>query len=247
MRAQLFANYNGRQQDDVLIFHEGDFTAADQRAVIDERNAIRFVRLATRYWSMPASVASDNQTLWEQPRFSLGYRHMLRWYSITIWPCLEAMGYEFVMRMDEESFLLSPIGYNLFTYMRQRGLEYGYRMASFESGGLPASGRAAVDERFHSFVREYLFANGLQPTMLLRGCEGSAGAAAADVGSFSVRRCGDLYGFYNNWFISRLSFWQTQPVRHFLHHVDRSGHQYRRRWNDRKFAAHPLPYLSLAA
>lgn len=199
----LFENYNARQQDDTLVFHEGDFTAADQTAIIGGREAIRFALLPQRYWSAPTSVAADNHSAWEQPRFSLGYRHMLRWYAITLWPCLEEMGYTYVMRMDEESFLLSPVSYNVFGFMRSRGLEYAYRMASYESGGLPPTGRAGADERFHTFLREYLLAHDIRPTLLLRGCSSSGGAAASSAASLSVRRCGDLFGFYNNFFITK--------------------------------------------
>ena len=74
------------------------------------------------------------------------------------------MGYEFVMRVDEESVLLSPVRYSFFEHMRANNLEYGYRMASFESGYEP---QLKKDERFHSFIRQYLLDHGVQPTTLL--------------------------------------------------------------------------------
>ena len=42
----LFENYNSAFADDVLIFHEGDFTPSDQTTIIDGRAPIRFARLA---------------------------------------------------------------------------------------------------------------------------------------------------------------------------------------------------------
>ena len=113
----LFENYNDAYRDDVLVFHEGEFTPSDQASIIDGRAPIRFARLPTRYWSMPPTLRI-NQSTWEQPRFTLGYRHMMRWYAITLWPCMAEMGYEFVMRFDEESFLLSPVRYSFFEHMR---------------------------------------------------------------------------------------------------------------------------------
>ncbi len=219
----LFANYNDKFRDDVLVFHEGDFTPRDQASIIDGRAPIRFARLPTRYWSMPPTLRI-NQSTWEQPRFTLGYRHMMRWYATTLWPCMAEMGYEFVMRFDEESFLLSPVRYSFFEHMRSNNLEYGYRMASFESGYEP---QLKKDERFHSFIRQYLLDHGVQPTTLLWGC-----GAAATPADFSLRRCGELFGFYNNWFISRVAFWQRDDVRAFLSHVDSSGVIYQHRWND---------------
>lgn len=57
---------------------------------------------------------------------------MIRFYAITIWSTLEKLGYEWVMRMDDDSFVLSPIDYNIFGDMRQKGLYYGYRTLSRE-------------------------------------------------------------------------------------------------------------------
>ena len=44
----------------------------------------------------------------------------------------QALGYEWVMRMDDDSLLLSDIGYNLFDFMASRNLQYGYRLVSCE-------------------------------------------------------------------------------------------------------------------
>lgn len=65
-------------------------------------------------------------------KFSPGYRFMIRFYAITIWSTLERLGYEWVMRMDDDSFVLSSINYNIFGDMRQNGLYYGYRTLSRE-------------------------------------------------------------------------------------------------------------------
>ena len=238
----LFLHYNQREGDDVLIWHEGDFTAADQRSIASGRTPIRFVRLPTRYWSLPHRLATDNQSTWTQPRFSLGYRHMLRWYAICLWPALHEMGYSYVMRLDEESFILSPIRGNIFARMAAAGVEYGWRMVSYESGGSPVGNARSSEQdgRFHEFVRSYLSEHRIRPTFLLAACQtndsmGSASAAlttSSTSDDFRIERCGEMQGFYNNWFVSKLSFWLSSPVQSFLRHVDESGLMYRLRWND---------------
>ena len=35
--------------------------------------------------------------------------------------------------------------------------------------------------------------------------------------------CGEIYGFYNNWFATRVGWWLTPPVQRFLQYVDESG------------------------
>ena len=52
--------------------------------------------------------------------------------QVTIWRTLARLGYEWVMRMDDDSFVLSPVTYNVFDDMRARGLAYGYRTISRE-------------------------------------------------------------------------------------------------------------------
>ena len=56
---------------------------------------------------------------------------MIRFYTLGIWEVVRSEGYEYVMRMDEDSFIWSPIRYNLFAFMERQGLEYGYRLKEF--------------------------------------------------------------------------------------------------------------------
>ena len=64
----------------------------------------------------------------------VGYRHMIRLFTRMLWDLAAELGYEYVMRLDEESFIYSRIPYNIFARMRDGGLDYGYRMVSYESG-----------------------------------------------------------------------------------------------------------------
>ena len=53
----LFENYNDAYRDDVLVFHEGDFTPSDQASIIDGRAPIRFGR-SPYFGSRPGGVES---------------------------------------------------------------------------------------------------------------------------------------------------------------------------------------------
>ena len=46
------------------------------------------------------------------------------------------------------------------------------------------------------------------PAWLLESCGGHANATAR---IFSVRRCGHLYGVYNNFFLTSVAFWRSPP------------------------------------
>ena len=51
-----------------------------------------------------------------------------------LWETLAALRYDWVMRLDDDSKLLSPIRYDLFASLADRRVEYAFRLASFESG-----------------------------------------------------------------------------------------------------------------
>eukprot|EP00966_Prymnesium_polylepis_P166371 3846035-Prymnesium_polylepis.1 len=240
----LFHNYNEVQRDDVLILHEGDFDAATQAQVLKPYpgRPVRFHLLTPKYWSTPAFLKDANRSTWEAfPKYSEGYRTMIRLFSVTLWELMDDLGYEWVMRMDEESMLYSPVRYNLFEWMEQNSFEYGYRQTSLESG------LSATHAGVHSVLRQYLLNEKVTPQWLLDGCppgvqRAAARAAAAGANgwqwtrtalhNYTIAKCGEFVGFYNNFFITKVSFWRSPAVRRYIDFVDRSGHIYKRRWND---------------
>ena len=81
-----------------------------------------------------------------QPRaYSTGYRHMLRFYTLGLWELVASEGYAFVMRMDEDSLIWSPIEYNLFEFMEQYDIGYAFRVDAFEGCCEVGYRRAVLD------------------------------------------------------------------------------------------------------
>jgi len=101
-----------------------------------------------------------------------------------------------------------------------RGLEYAFRQTAWEHG--------FTKNQFHTFVQAYITQDNIAPLWLLDQCDQPKSGKAF----FSMRRCGELYGFYNNFFISKVSFWHKPEVQRFLDHIDREGVIYTLRWND---------------
>lgn len=216
--ASLMVNYNARQLDDMLFLHTGDLNATMQHDVLalcgDTHSRFQLLDQTDRM--VPPNTPPQNR--WRMPAFSAGYRHMIRLYAVGIWGIVAREGYQFVMRMDEDSFIRSPIPYNLFERAQRERVDYAYRLASWESGQPPHA--------FFTFVRQYLEARNLTPTWLLHPC------SSRRVADLSLQNCGPLYGIYNNWFLTRVSFWLRPDVQHFLQHVADSHSIYTHRWND---------------
>ena len=136
---------NHRQNADVIIFHTADFDFGDLEAFesrfgVEFRNVVRLIDLSnTQYWQRPKWHEHDNPGSWyAYPQFSEGYRRMMHWFAIDIWRFFgdyksqTGCNYEYIMRFDEDSFLHSPIKYDIFDFMKNNGYYYGFRLCSYE-------------------------------------------------------------------------------------------------------------------
>lgn len=219
----LVENYLAQHRDDVLFLHYGEVPTAQQEELVGSCGTgvhARFMKLGSNHTTLPPGTPPPSEWM-HRRRFSEGYRHMIRLFAVGLWPLVASLGYEFVMRMDEDSFLRSPIRYNIFEHMRSSGIDYAYRLASWED--VPGKGHP---EPFHLFVRKYLQLRNVTPTWLLDSC------IVPSVANFSITNCGNLYGFYNNFFATRVGFWMQPDVQDWLAHAIATHNIYLRRWND---------------
>lgn len=133
------------ENTDIFIFHTGDFNAADlhfleSRFGSSYRGVIRLVDLSgSPYWARPKHHLNDDPNTWyAYPLFSEGYRRMMHWFAIDIWQYFDrlnhetACGYRYLFRLDEDSFIHSPIEYDVFDMMQSKQYLYGYRMCAYE-------------------------------------------------------------------------------------------------------------------
>jgi len=241
--ASLRQNFLKISESDVIVWHEGDLGPRDADALDGAAN-VRFCLLNKETgWSVPADV--DVASL-PPMKWSIGYRLMIRFYAVTIWPTLAALGYEWVMRMDDDSFFLSDVSYNIFEDMRRRGKIYGYRTLSRECPTI-----------FGDFVEDFVdYAGGAsilaEPSLAaapgerrrrrLKGLP-SRGFRDAPKGprrrqrrsryqAWYCRGPGRL-GFYNNWFVTKIAWWRDEPrVAAMIGAFDRSNLIFTRRSND---------------
>lgn len=218
---QLYQNYLSINQHsknvDLLIVHTGDYTQEDLDDLDCRFNHSVHVKLIdlknTDYWTMPETVRNDNISKWgAYPDFSVGYRHMIRWYGLKLYDfardyadTTDGCHYNYLMRMDEDSFLHSPITYDLFDFMRSNNYSYGYRMCSYEME------MGVWDE----YVDHHQHCGGALPS------------------GVPHRRLEEgLCGFYNNFFIIETKFTLQPGVQNFLQWIDALGIMYRERYND---------------
>lgn len=245
----LFANYNAAQLDDLWFLHQGDVRLEEQQSVLrmcHPANA-KYVTLDRRHFELPRSAKEmempaqvrkmkrakqqawrRQQRRWVLPlKYTEGYRHMIRFFTLGLWDLVAAAGYEYVMRMDEDSFLRSPIRYNLFDFVASRGFEYAYRLSSWEADPNPT-----VFGTFHALVRDHIERHGLTEQVERSGWLLEPCVPPRTVANFTLRRCGPILGPYNNFFVTRVGFWRRPDVQAFLRTINESQTIYFERLND---------------
>jgi len=164
-------------------------------------------------FTLPSSWACRrSQGCTRESRWSVGYRSMCRWYAVSMWPVLQGLGYRWVMRLDDDSEILSPMAANnVFDTMRSEGKRYGYRLYSKE-----------CSESFNAFVTAYIRNKATNHTLL----SAADGDYCAGIG---------IVGYYNNWFVTEIAWWMTPAVREFALAFDDSHLTWTRRDNDLVF------------
>jgi alpha 1,2-mannosyltransferase len=215
----LFENYNNNFNHDIIVFYDNKFPflEKDQNDIKKNRN-IKFNLLDGDLWKPPDCqelIKNPDQSKWNQPKFSLGYRNMMRWYGVLIYKYLNDLGYEWYMRMDDDSILHSKINYDLFEFMYNNNYEYGFRSY--------CNDHISVSDGLIEFCYNYCEKNNINPTFLNKYTLHNSKKTTKEY---------NILGYYNNFLITNLKFWLRDDVQLFLSNFDNTGYQYTKRWND---------------
>lgn len=206
----VHTNYLNQFPCDVIIFYDSSSppTIKIQNELSANLPQLKFRELSGQWWELPYNLDAKFHHKWKRPKYSIGYRHMMRWFAILIWPYLENEGYSHVMRLDDDSYIHSKIDYNLFDYMRNNKRKYGFRQPVRDSG---------VGRGYDAVVNNYLaeHPNATTEEMI-------------DRYNTASRRV----GFYNNFFIADIGFFTSEPVKGLLKAIDESKLIYTERTGD---------------
>ena len=134
----------------------------------------------------------------------IAYRHMCRFQSKLIYEEPILMGLDYYWRLDDDSQILAPISYDVFAFMQQRQLLYGYVIEHYDvKQCIPCLWPAA---------KIYVSENNINATYFH---------------NWSVGRM-----IYNNFEIASFSIWRNEKYTRFINYIDRVGGIYYYRWGD---------------
>ena len=127
---------------------------------------------------------------------------MCRFQAKTVYeqPILARLQY--VWRLDDDSYITSPVGYDVFRLMRDRRIQYGYVTVVSDYGPCIVGLWPAVTD--------YMRQRAIRPKF----------------------RWPRARIFWNNFELSDLDVWRSPEYRDYIDYIDRQGGIYYHRWGD---------------
>lgn len=259
----LFKHWNARHRYPVLIFHEGDYDAFSQREILlgvrlECRDLVSFVALDPDDFKIPPHIDAERMRrclalkpvpYWRNDK----YRLMCRWWIVEL-PKYVA-GYEYVMRLDDDSILEEPVSRDFFAHMAENGLVYAgnlihtdcgvccHGMREFFADQIAASAAAdGPDEtaRRHAVLAAAFSAQEIpakavvfhpfRQILSILGADGRSGVGVPDIaGPITIQ---SPRMFFNNFFVTQTAFWRRPDVQRIARAFDLDGRWAYLRWGD---------------
>jgi alpha 1,2-mannosyltransferase len=242
----FYQNYNNQFHQDILIFHEGDFNHTSQEEVRKGRKEIQFHEIQ---FTIPEFLnKAEIPEKWDGV-YRIGQRHMARFFCYSIFHILNELGYDWFMRLDDDSFIHSKIDYDLFQFMQQNDLTYGYRAmlkepqrSTFGFSEMVLAYLKAERLKPHSFLEHFdtslkvnnesFSLKGKIKKLMTNLIDKASEKLRHDLNNWPAATEWNRSTYYNNFLITRLDFWLQPNVQSFLGYFDRVGGNYKYRWSD---------------
>ena len=198
--ASIDTYFNKRFHYPIIVFHEADLIPVIPKIRNLTTSDLYFQEIA---FSVPDFLKQPIAT--DIPCSSpIGYRHMCRFHAKGVFQHPIMRGLEYYWRLDDDSLLLNHVQYDVFRFMRDRQILYGYSWQHWDSKacttGLWQATRTYIN-RTH--IKPYFFDEWKDPQL-----------------------------YYNNFEISKMSLWLSSDYARFIEYVDRLGGMFYHRWGD---------------
>lgn len=210
---------------DVIIFHEN--TLGDLKQLINSNLNIKYQEISIEQPNyseevqlkipkfFPHPTHGEGPIAWGHPGFSIGYRNMCRFFSGEFHNLPILKNYKYYLRLDSDSYILSPLNYDIFKYADFVDLVYGYCEPAVQIDN------PKVVEGLNRFTKEYLQARNIN--------------TYHDIDLIPEGKM-----FYTNFELGKVDWFINSEYIRYYNEIDRSGNIYIRRWGDA-----PIKYLGV--
>ena len=241
----LFRNFNKRYNYPVIILHEGDYDKTSQDEIIlsvreDHRQCVSFKQLDKKDFEIPTHidinklekcVALQPVPYWRNIKYRLMcYFWVKRFFKYT-------EGYDYVMRLDDDSIIEEPIKDNLFALMQAKDLVYMSNIVHIDCG-ICNYGMKELFEEILPTSKQQLNSGMFVPNKLpnnvpyfekVRQLCSIVNDKEVNVSEFTIEM---PLMYYNNFFITSTAFWKRQDVINVIDKIDKHGGIFYYRYGD---------------
>jgi hypothetical protein len=243
----LFKYFNDKYRYPVIIFHEGDFNQDAQQDIILSirsscRDLVSFQALHPDDFKVPSHIDTKklNQILSIKPPptpywRNTKYRSMCRWWLMEFMKYVK--NYDYVMRLDDDSFIEEPIKEDLFKWMQTNNLNYSSNFLHMDCGLCCYGMKEFFEKEFpdKKEIMKELFVGQELPMRSValhpfRTIVSIIEKPLPDIREKEMVWMPIMY--YNNFFITKTSFWDTPEVKAILKKIDEKGSIFYYRWGD---------------
>lgn len=121
---------------DVLVFCEESFE--QYKSLVKTNVDIRYETIEFKVPDYPQEILDqipeffphpthgNGPIEWGHPGFSMGYRHMCRFFSGEVYKHKAIQEYDYYLRLDTDSFIHTPLNYDIFEWAKVNDCYYGY-------------------------------------------------------------------------------------------------------------------------
>ncbi|KAI2621339.1 glycosyltransferase family 15 protein [Xylaria nigripes] len=243
---QLEARFNNRSthQYDWVFFNDEDFSEEFILAVSNATNSKCFFEIIPEeHWSVPSWIDTTRFDVGRQFMGSIGvgkawlqsYHHMCRWNAGLFALEKRLAGYEFFWRVEPGVDFSCNINYDVFRFMRDNNMAYGFNMAILDDArSFPSlwdrtktfikNNRDIIheDADYGWLLQDPLGGDGVQNT------SPSLDKEEKDLDHLQYNNC----QFYSNFEVGSLDFFRSEEHRAYFEYLDRTGGFYYERFGD---------------
>lgn len=241
----LFRNFNKKYNYDVNILHEGDYDNHSQDEIrksirSSHRHLIKFIEIDKADFSIPTHIDMNKLEkiveLQPVPYWrNIKYRLMCQFWVKHFIKYTE--GYDYVIRLDDDSIVEEPLTENIFSIMEKNNLVYLSNIVHIDCGIC----NYGMKELFEEILPEHK--DTLNNGMFI--------PAKLEVGNDNFERFKKVYSiinekeytknyfdtnmplmYYNNFFATSTAFWKQDYVKNIIDKIDKQGGIFYYRYGD---------------
>lgn len=197
-----------------ILILEDNLENSDKEKILlslDHTNIKNLIQFQNISFQLPSSL-STNLELYNPPLdgFKIGYRSMCQFFSGEIFKNKILEDYDWVWRLDSDSFILNHISYDPFQYMKDNNKVYAYISEYVQDQPY------VVDGLFET-TKKFIDKQNLKPNSILKN---------------SIQNGWNCEMFYTNFEIMDMKFFKTSGYMDYYEFLNSTNNIFYKRWGD---------------